>query len=149
MGTAVLRSCKPMSAHSHFAPGAFDVVVSLDVVEHFDKPDAHRVIGEMERASRFLVVVVTPCGYVRQSGTPDEPWQEHRCGFEPDELEALGYEVSGVGGPARSRAVRDVSRRRVRAGRRGRMHTDDQAPAGGGVRAARSERVGTGKSRCP
>jgi SAM-dependent methyltransferase len=80
-----------------FGAGTFDVVVSLDVVEHFDKPDARRVLDEMER------VVVTPRGYVPQPGTRDEPWQEHKCGFEADELEALGYEVSGIGGPARWR----------------------------------------------
>jgi len=86
-----------------FATGAFDVVVALDVVEHFEKPDALRVLDEMERVSRSLVVVVTPRGFVEQPGTPEEPWQEHKCGFEPSELTALGYEVSGSGGPARWR----------------------------------------------
>ena len=83
-----------------FADDAFDVVVSLDVVEHFEKPDALRVLDEMERVSRSTVVVVTPCGFVPQPGTDDEPWQEHKCGFEAAELSALGYSVSGLGGPA-------------------------------------------------
>jgi SAM-dependent methyltransferase len=86
-----------------FAAGAFDLVVALDVVEHFEKPDALRVLGEMERVSRSHVVIATPRGFVPQAGTPEEPWQEHRCGFEPSELEALGYDVSGLGGPARFR----------------------------------------------
>ena len=83
-----------------FADGSFDVVVSLDVVEHFEKPDALRVIAEMERVAAGSVVVVTPNGFVPQPGTEDEPWQEHRCGFEVAELEALGYDVAGLGGPA-------------------------------------------------
>jgi len=83
-----------------FADGAFDVVVSLDVVEHFEKPDALRVISETERVCAGTVVVVTPNGFVPQPGTEDEPWQEHRCGFDVAELEALGYDVAGLGGPA-------------------------------------------------
>jgi SAM-dependent methyltransferase len=83
-----------------FMDGSFDVVVSLDVVEHFEKADAHRVLREMERVSRSTVVVVTPRGFVPQPGTADEPWQEHKCGFDPGELTDLGYEVTGLGGPA-------------------------------------------------
>ncbi len=84
--------------------GAFDAVVALDVIEHFEKDDARRVLDEMERVSRGLVVVLTPTGFVEQPGTPEEPWQEHRCGFEPRELEVLGYRVAGVGGLGRLRA---------------------------------------------
>ena len=86
--------------HLPFTADAFDVVVALDVVEHFEKDDALRVLGEMERVSRSLVIIATPRGFVPQPGTSEEPWQEHRCGFEPSELAALGYEVSGLGGPA-------------------------------------------------
>src|SRR5437879_9155119 len=82
-----------------FRAESFDVVVSLDVVEHFTKPDAVRLISELERVARRLVVVLTPCGFVSQPPGEDEPWQEHKCGFEAGELEALGYSVSGLGGP--------------------------------------------------
>jgi SAM-dependent methyltransferase len=83
-----------------YADDAFDVVVCLDVLEHFEKPDALRVLDELERVARATVVVMTPRGFVPQPPTEDEPWQEHRCGFEPDELRGRGYRVSGLGGPA-------------------------------------------------
>jgi SAM-dependent methyltransferase len=83
-----------------YRDGAFDVVVSLDVIEHFEKPDALHVVREMERVCSGTCVIVTPRGFVPQSGTPDEPWQEHRCGFAVDELEELGYDVAGLGGPS-------------------------------------------------
>ena len=83
-----------------FASDAFDAVTALDVVEHFDKPDALAVIAEMERVSRDLVIVMTPSGFVAQPPTETEPWQQHRCGFEPDELQALGFQVHGRGGLA-------------------------------------------------
>jgi SAM-dependent methyltransferase len=83
-----------------YRDGAFDIVISLDVIEHFEKPEAIGLLKELERVARETVVVATPRGFVPQPATADEPWQEHRCGFSVDELEALGYEVSGVGGTA-------------------------------------------------
>ncbi|MFA5883693.1 MAG: class I SAM-dependent methyltransferase [Acidimicrobiia bacterium] len=86
-----------------YRDGAFDVVVALDVVEHFTKPDALALITELERVAADRVVLATPRGFLPQPGTADEPWQEHRCGFEVDELRSLGYAVHGIGGPARLR----------------------------------------------
>lgn len=83
-----------------YVHGAFDVVVALDVVEHFEKPDACALLDELQRVARRMVVVATPRGFVRQPPTPEEPWQEHRCGFEASELRRRGYCVSGVGGPS-------------------------------------------------
>ncbi len=79
---------------------SFDVVVSLDVVEHFPKPEALDLVSELERVARRLVVLLTPNGFVPQPPGEDEPWQEHRCGFAAGELEALGYSVAGRGGPS-------------------------------------------------
>jgi SAM-dependent methyltransferase len=83
-----------------YASGSFDVVVALDVIEHFEKPDALAVLEELERVARQSVVVATPCGYLPQPPTVEEPWQEHRCGFEPSELREQGFRVQGMGGPA-------------------------------------------------
>jgi SAM-dependent methyltransferase len=83
-----------------YRDGAYDAVVALDVIEHFEKPDGLLVMAEMERVSRNLAVVMTPAGFLEQPGTREEPWQEHRCGFEPEELAVLGYQVRGVGGLA-------------------------------------------------
>ena len=69
----------------------------------FEKADADIVLSEMERVSRDRVVLLTPSGFVPQPPTDDEPWQEHRCGFAPDELQARGYVVTGVGGLGRLR----------------------------------------------
>jgi len=93
---AVLADVRHLPARD----SAFDVVVSLDVVEHFAKSEALELIAELERVARRLVVLLTPNGFVPQPPGEDEPWQEHRCGFHATELEALGYAVTGRGGPA-------------------------------------------------
>jgi SAM-dependent methyltransferase len=84
--------------HLPYRSSSFDVVVALDVVEHFDKGDALRVMAEMERVASELVVVMTPSGFVPQPPSEHEPWQLHRCGFHAHELRDLGYSVEGVGG---------------------------------------------------
>jgi SAM-dependent methyltransferase len=82
-----------------YRDGSHDVVIALDVVEHFTKSDALAVMAELERVARRLVVIATPRGFLPQPGTAEEPWQEHRCGFEVAELEASGYRVEALGGP--------------------------------------------------
>jgi 2-polyprenyl-3-methyl-5-hydroxy-6-metoxy-1,4-benzoquinol methylase len=81
-----------------FRSRSFDLVVALDVVEHFEKPDALRLLDELERVSRGRVVVQTPSGFLPQPPTETEPWQEHRCGFDAEELRARGFAVQGLGG---------------------------------------------------
>ena len=81
-----------------FRSSSFEVAVSLDVVEHFEKSDALDVIREMERVASRLSVIMTPSGFVPQPPGEDEPWQEHRCGFASSELARLGYALVGVGG---------------------------------------------------
>lgn len=88
-----------------FRDCSFDLVTSLDVVEHFEKSDALTLLDELERVSTELVVVLTPSGFVPQPPGEDEPWQEHRCGFEAAELAERGFEVRGVGGDRRLRGA--------------------------------------------
>ena len=92
-------SCRPTCAAFRTGTARYDAVIALDVVEHFTKPDALDVIAELERVAGQLVVIATPRGFLPQPGTAEEPWQEHRCGFEVDELEASGYRVEALGGP--------------------------------------------------
>ena len=81
-----------------YADNSFDVVVALDVVEHLEKRQAVELLAELERGPSSAVCLLTPSGFVAQAGTPEEPWQEHRCGFTASELKTLGYRVRGVGG---------------------------------------------------
>jgi hypothetical protein len=72
-----------------------DAAICLDVIEHFEKPAAVGLIRELEYVARKLVVLFTPLGFMPQEGYESggawQPWQKHRCGFEADELEGLGY----------------------------------------------------------
>jgi len=72
-----------------------DSIFLLDVIEHLQKEDGRRLIGEMERVARRQIVVFTPLGFMPQhveDGRPDA-WglsgakmQEHKSGWTPDDF---------------------------------------------------------------
>lgn len=82
-----------------FPEGGFDTVVCLDVIEHFDKPQAMALIVLLERWAARKVVLATPNGFLPQRPCEGNPFQEHKCGFSTAELRALGYRVNGIRGP--------------------------------------------------
>ena len=75
---------------------SFDCAMLIDVVEHFDKPEALTLIDQV--LSDFpRVLVFTPDGYHHQTadhyGMGADHWQTHRSGWTADELTALGFSV--------------------------------------------------------
>ena len=75
-----------------------DAVVALDVLEHFDTVRAVALLSEFERVAREVIVLLTPNGFVPQPATADNPFMEHRSGWLPADLTALGYSVRGING---------------------------------------------------
>lgn len=67
-----------------------DAVLCLDVIEHMPKRDAIETLLLLKSIARKVVVVFTPRGLMPQPPAPDNPWQEHLCGFEEWELSSLG-----------------------------------------------------------
>lgn len=90
--------CAPFDA-AGIQAGAFHTVVCLDVIEHFEKPQALALILQLERWASHKVVLATPNGFLPQPVYDGNPFQEHKCGFVPEELRVLGYRVRGFGGP--------------------------------------------------
>jgi SAM-dependent methyltransferase len=82
-----------------FADESYDVVVALDVLEHLDPDTGVRFIAELLRVSARDLIVLTPSGFDPQPAQPDQPWMEHRSGWTAGQLEDLGLDVAGWGGP--------------------------------------------------
>lgn len=76
-----------------------DAAVLLDVLEHGTKEWGDRVLGEMRRIARKMVLVVTPHGLVPQGVVEGNPWQVHVCGYTPSELASRGFRIFGWNGP--------------------------------------------------
>lgn len=59
----------------------YDLVLFVDVIEHFEKPEGRRVLEDLLRRGR-RVLVTTPLGFRRQE-IPGMPFETHRSGWYP------------------------------------------------------------------
>lgn len=95
--------CDVRDISKHFQAGQFDACMALDVIEHLTKADGMKLIADMERIARKRVVFFTPCGFLFQGNTEKGDLQTHLSGWEPAEMEKLGYRVIGLLGPKKLR----------------------------------------------
>jgi 2-polyprenyl-3-methyl-5-hydroxy-6-metoxy-1,4-benzoquinol methylase len=68
----------------------FDVVCMFDVIEHFEKDEAIRILKKLKELD-CIVVISTPLYYYRQDEINGNPLEKHRCYFTEAELNELGY----------------------------------------------------------
>ncbi len=88
-----------------FSPRSFDAVLSVDVVEHFEKDEALRLLEKMESWAKKKVIIVTPNGWspahLEEGAREDELTTElmrHKCGWTVDDFQKRGYRVRGMRG---------------------------------------------------
>ena len=77
---------------------SFDAVVSLDLIEHLTKKDGLGLISTMQYVAKKKVIIYTPNGFLRQEEYDNNPWQRHISGWTVDDMEKLGFKVTGMGG---------------------------------------------------
>lgn len=77
---------------------SYDIVIAMDVIEHFEKADGWRLWSELERISKKRTVVFTPNGFLPQGEYDENPHQLHRSGWTTQEFIDRGYSVCGVNG---------------------------------------------------
>lgn len=77
---------------------SYDCVLSIDVIEHFEKEQGLALIRDMEKIARRRVVLLTPNGFLPQEEHSGNAYQKHRSGWGVEEMRSLGFEVIGVNG---------------------------------------------------
>lgn len=77
---------------------SFDACVAIDVIEHFTKKDALKLISDMEKIAKKKVILLTPNGYYEQDDYDGNPYQAHKSGWVKKDLADLGYTVFGLRG---------------------------------------------------
>lgn len=77
---------------------SYDCVLSADVIEHFEKDESRRFIQSLEKIARKRVILMTPNGFLPQGAVGGNEFQIHRCGWQVEELEAMGYSTIGIYG---------------------------------------------------
>jgi len=79
-----------------FEDKSFDLVLSLEVIEHLQKKDGIRLLSQLERIGK-RVIVSTPGHFFDQPKYDGNPHQSHLSFYSVDELEKRGYDIYGVG----------------------------------------------------
>ena len=87
-----------MTLPKFYKDKSFDACVSIDVIEHFTKKDALKLIKDMEAVAVKKVIILTPNGFYEQHDYDGNPHQVHLSGWSRRDLEKLGYKVYGMRG---------------------------------------------------
>lgn len=86
-----------ITASLPFDDASFDVVTCIEVIEHVTREDGLRLLDELERVGR-TVIVTTPNGFLQQDELEGNPLQRHRSGWSARDFSRRGYTVRGIGG---------------------------------------------------
>lgn len=81
-----------------FAENSFDAVLMIDVLEHLSPTDGQQLIHKAQRWAGTKVILSTPNGFLHQVSYDNNPWQIHRSGWTPTQLEELRFKVHGING---------------------------------------------------
>jgi hypothetical protein len=84
--------------HTFYKPKSFEAVIAIDVIEHFTKLEALKLIKDMEKIAIKKIVLMTPNGFCKQEHTDGNTHQNHKSGWTKKDLEELGYTVRGLRG---------------------------------------------------
>lgn len=76
---------------SNFRDNTFDLVLAIDFIEHLDKQTGKSILKEIERVAARQIMLFTPYKFYHQDPYEENPYQEHKSGWEPDDFE--GYNV--------------------------------------------------------
>jgi SAM-dependent methyltransferase len=81
-----------------FKDNCFDIAAAIHVVEHLEKPNGDKMLCELERVSKWLVLVACPVGKFAQDAYGGNPYQEHKYVWSIEELQEKGFkEMRGTG----------------------------------------------------
>ena len=83
---------------SLFKGKSFDAVVAFDLIEHLTKDEGYRLVQDMERLAKKVILIFTPNGFFEQEEYDQNPWQKHQSGWAFREMERLGFQVYGING---------------------------------------------------
>lgn len=69
---------------------SYDLVIAIDILEHFDREDAFQFIQECQRVSRKALLISTPKEFIHQE-IPANPLENHRSHWSAEDLKQLGF----------------------------------------------------------
>lgn len=72
------------------ADGSYDLVIAIDILEHFETPQGLVFLQQCRRVARRMALVSTPKQFCEQH-VQANPFEDHRSVWSREELAAQGY----------------------------------------------------------
>lgn len=69
---------------------SYELVLAIDILEHFDKPEGLVFLSELKRIASRAVLVSTPKEFIEQV-VEANPYEDHRSVWDSNELSTCGY----------------------------------------------------------
>jgi len=86
------------ATHLPFKDNSIDVVAGIAVLEHLDKADGHKLLDELERVAKRMMIISSPIGKWEQEALDGNPFQEHKYIWSLTELKEKGFQnIRGIG----------------------------------------------------
>lgn len=76
-----------------FQPKSFEVVVSVDLLEHIPKVDGKKLVAEMEEIATKFVLFTTPWFFFNQEALDGNPHQQHISVYAKHDFPEYEYMV--------------------------------------------------------
>jgi len=89
-----------------FDNGYFDIVLACEIIEHLDQKDGLKMINEIERVSKNLVIITTPFGFMKQDECDFNKYNIHRSAWYPSDFTKMGYKVKLLNSQPFTRSVK-------------------------------------------
>lgn len=85
-------------------PFMVDISLLQHTIEHSDKEKGKKILSNIEKYTKSLVIVACPYGYTESPEVDNNPDNPHVSGWLPDDFKELGYDVfvHRVGHPSRA-----------------------------------------------
>jgi len=80
-----------------FKDNSFDAVTSIEMLEHLDKSDGQKVLSELKRVCRGVLIISTPIGNNGHQDYYGNSHEEHKYIWSVGELREQGLSVRGIG----------------------------------------------------
>lgn len=102
-----LRECQKQTTHDGyvlsdaqkipFKNGSFDIVLTVEVVEHMGKEEGQKAIKAWEGIASRQIIITTPVGVCNVQAKDGSPYDAHKSTWYPAEFRKLGYKIRGHG----------------------------------------------------
>lgn len=75
---------------SSMADNSYELLIAVDILEHFEKEDGFKLLSEMKRVASKAALVSTPKEFIVQD-VPANPLENHRSVWSEEELSGYGF----------------------------------------------------------